>query len=581
MLVFKYIKKYWQRYLYGSFLLLCVNLLAAYIPQLIKKSVDHLKQIPEMQDSSLLASLDSELTHIVILILGMAAVMAVIRTVSRWVIFGLGRQVEYDLKKDIFNHLVTLQPSYFSRAGDLISIITNDVQSLRGMAGFAMLNILNTTIAFCLIIPLMYDLNAKLTLYFLTLIPFILLLVTIVSQSLKKHQELVQQKLAEISSFIEENLSAIAVIKSYGQEEAELNRFAKHNKGLLKHYLDLIKTRAFIGPSMKVIASVGFILLLYIGGKSVIDENFSLGDFAAYSMYIERLIWPVATLGWLVTVVYRAKVSGDRIEKVLSENPSIADDEGSLSKTSFENELKLPLLAASEIPVIKKGETVAVVGTIASGKTVFAKKLMHLIELQKGEIFIDDVDAKNIKLKDLRAIINIVPQENFLFSTTILDNILYASDLDLREADEARCLAEAKRLASLVRLDKEIDSFSKGYLTELGERGVTLSGGQRQRLSIARALAVNPEILVLDDALSSVDDKTSKKILKNIMDIRKGKTTIFITHKISIVSEMDKVFVFDGFKVVESGSHKDLVASGAKIYNTLLELMAKGDQADA
>lgn len=551
-----YLVKYKWGYLYGFALLIAINALAAYIPQLIKRGVENLEQLNSIKDISLIKDLD----FLILLILVLAIVMAIIRVASRRVIFGIGRSVEYDLKKSIFNHMVIMEPAFFTKqkTGDLISIITNDVQSLRALAGFAMLNIANTLIAFTIIIPLMYKLNSELTLMFLTIVPLILVFVTIISRRLKLYQELVLEKLGELSHFIEQNLSGIHIIKTYAQEDSEINRFSKVNDNLLFNYIKLVKYRSMVGPTMKVIASIGFILLLYIGGKAVISDGFSLGDFAAYSLYIERLIWPVATLGWLVTVIYRAIVSGNRIESILTQEPKIKDQASSIDKNTFENQINLAKLSCK----IQKGSTVGVVGTIGSGKSTIAKKIMHLIELEPNEITIDNTDLREIKLSSLRTLINLVLQENFLFSTTIKENIAYAKDL----SDE-----EIMELAKLTNIHDEIMNLPKQYDTVIGERGVTLSGGQRQRIAIARALAINPEILILDDALSSVDNDTASKIFHNIQEMRLGKTTIFITHKIHAIKEADQIIAMDKMKIVESGKHDELIKLESGIYKMLWE----------
>lgn len=559
--ILEYQQKHLKGYGIGLALLIAINIFGAYIPQLIKSSVDLLQLFANLNNTS---TVEKKIVFNVVLIITMAAAMAVMRTASRWIVFGIGRQVEFDLKKDIFDHLVSLQPGFFAKAkaGDLISIITNDVQSLRAISGFAVLNILNTLIAFSIIIPLMFKLNVKLTAYFLVLVPVILLLVTFVSKKIKSYQELVQEKLGDISHFIEQNLSGIHIIKAYAQEDAEVQRFAKYNNSLLHNYLKLVKMRSLIGPLMKAIASLGFILLLYIGGKAVINEHFSLGDFAAYSLYIERLIWPIGTLGWLVTIFYRAKVSMVRIENILDIKPSIADHSGSIEKKTFDSEINLKALGT----VIKKSSAVGIVGTIGSGKSTLAAKLMRLVELANGEILVDGIDINNIRLKSLRSLINLVPQNNFLFSTTVKENIAYAKDLSDEKIIE---------LAKLVRIHDEIMNFPEQYDTLIGERGITLSGGQRQRIAIARALAIDPEVLILDDALSSVDNDTAAVILNNIHKLRQDRTTIFITHKISIVKELDQIIVMDKLKIVEQGTHDELIRQSNSIYKSLWDLYMK------
>ncbi len=545
--MYKYLTKYYPGYIIGTLLLIVTNLLGAYVPQLIKSAVEILGQV------------NSNINQILIWIVVCTLVMAIVRAMSRQIIFGIGRQVEFDLKKEIFDHLITLQPSFFTekRTGDLISIITNDVQSLRALGGFAMLNVANTLISFVIILPLMFELHVQLTWAFLTLIPIVIFFVISLSSRIKAYQTTVQEMLGELSNFIEQNLSGIHIIKAYAQEESELKRFSAYNDKLKEAYMKLISVRSFIGPVMRVIASLGFVLLLYIGGKSVIDQSFTPGDLAAYSLYIQRLIWPVATLGWLITIIYRAQVSYLRISKILATPPSIKDRVGAIDKVHLERAIELKSLGVT----INKGSNVAVIGTIGSGKSILAHKLMHLKELADDEILIDGIDLKNIKLNSLRTMINLVLQEDFLFSTSIYENIAYAKDLNEDEVI---------KLAKLVNIHDEIMKLPHGYQSIVGERGVTLSGGQRQRIAIARALALNSEVLMLDDALSSLDNASSASILKNILAMRQGKTTIFITHKIPIVKDMDQIIVMDKFKVVESGTHAALMKEET-LYKELVE----------
>lgn len=522
----KYLTKYYKGYCIGTFFLLATNLLSAYLPHLIKIAVDKLTILYGLPSLEIQNALIKLLAVIILL----AIVMAIVRAISRQVIFGIGRQIEFDLKKEIFNHLISLQPSFFTekRTGDIISIITNDVQSLRALGGFAMLNVINTVIAFALILPLMFGINVILTWTFLGTIPVVIIFVISLSGKLKKYQARVQEELGEMSNFLEQNLSGIHIIKAYAQEEAELKRFKYYNDKLQDSYLKLIAVRSYIGPVMRVVASLGFVLLLYIGGHSIVDGSFTAGDFAAYSLYIQRLIWPVATLGWMITIVYRAQVSQKRISEILDTEPVIKDRANSIEKTSFDDCIELVKLHTK----IPRGINVAIIGAIGSGKTVLAHKLMHIRELEDGEIFIDGIDIKNIKLDSLRTLINLVPQDDFLFSTTIRENIAYAADL----SDD-----EVIKLAKMVHIHDEIVKFPNGYDSIVGERGITLSGGQRQRIAIARALAINPEILVLDDSLSSLDEESSKLVLKDILELRQGKTTIFITHNVQVAESMSMV----------------------------------------
>lgn len=526
-----------------------MNLIGAYIPLKVKEAIDLLQGVIE----------HIEVNKILILILVLSIIMGVFRVLSRQVIFSLGRLVEFDLKRNIFNHLMTQEMDYFSkkRIGDLISIISNDVQAIRALSGFAILSIFNAFIAFAVTLPPMFALDRNMTLAFLFLIPLAVGLVVLLSKKLKSLQDLVQQKLGDISDFLEQNLSGVTIIKSYAQEDNEIKRFSKENKEIERQYLRLIGVRCFIGPAMRMIASLGLIILLYFGGRAVINANFSLGDFAAYTLYIQRLIWPVASFGWLITVLYRSQVSQKRIDTVLGKAPVIKDREDAISKDSFEDKIELVKLGHE----INKSETIVVVGTIASGKSYLANQILRLLEVDEDQIKIDGACIKNIKLSSLRNFVNLVPQETFLFSTTIEENIAYAADLN---HDEVVALAKE------VFLDEEIRSFPSGYNTIVGEKGITLSGGQKQRVAIARALALNSDVLIFDDAFSNLDSVSTKKILNNIQRLRKGKTTIYITHKIQVSEFADRIFVMDNMKIVEQGSFEELKAKKG-LFSQLLE----------
>ncbi|MCE2928628.1 MAG: ABC transporter ATP-binding protein/permease [Candidatus Caenarcaniphilales bacterium] len=512
-----YMLKYKSQYLWGFFLLLIVNLLAAYIPDQIRKIIDH--GIIERK----------AVTDWVFLVSFLVLIMAIIRILSRQEIFGIGRQVEFDLKQKLFEHLVKLEPGFYlnRRSGELISIITNDIQSIRALAGFGMLNVANTLISFATILPLMFIAHVKLTWCFLSLIPVVIFFVVALSSNIKKFQDLVQIRLAEMSSFLEQNFSGIYIIKAFAQELFEFSRFDTYNQNLKADYLKLVTLRSFIGPVMRVIASLGFVLLLYFGGLGIENRTFSAGDFAAYSLYIQRLLWPIATLGWIITIIYRAQVSTRRIEEILSTKAQIIDRANAISKRTFDHEIFLGGNINKKIP---KATVFAITGKVASGKTTLVSKMVRLLEPSDGEILLDNTDVKNIKLEDLRRLIVLIPQDSFMFPLSVEDNIRYASNI----SDE-----QVRHLASLVLMDKEIDVMPEGYASIVGEGGITLSGGQRQRLAIARALALEPEILILDDSFANLDSNTASQILDEILLIRKNKTTILISQQTMISEKAD------------------------------------------
>lgn len=542
--MFEYLFRYRKHYFIGAFLLLIVNLLAAYIPQLIKNSIDSLATV----------NVNQQLLLIVLL----SILMAIARIFSRQVLFGAGRSMEFDLKKEIFAHLLSLDIGFFQkhRTGDLLSIITNDVQSMRALAGFAVLNVINTILAFGIVIPLMFQINGLITIVFTTAIPVILFFIFVLSKEIKRYQEIVQVKLGELSNFLEENLSAIHIIKAYAQEEPEIKRFEEYNQGLKNSYLKLIEFRSFMSPIMRVITSLGLLILISCGGRFIIDGTLSQGEFAAYLLYIYRLIWPISTLGWLITVIYRSQVSYKRIHDILSTQSQITNQPNAICKYSFDKEIQFQ---GHKIP---KGIKLAIVGAVASGKSIIAAKSLRLMEPAPGEVLIDGIDVGLIDLDSLRVLVGLVPQEAFLFPVSVAQNIAYGKDLDI---------ALIEKLADLVQIKEEINKLPNGFNSVVGERGVSLSGGQRQRIAIARALALDPEILFLDDSLSHLDSNTSDLILKSIYEYRKSKTTILITHKLSQVQDFDLIWVVNDSKILESGSHANLLAIPNSFYRRLWE----------
>lgn len=560
--LYSYLKPHSNQLWLGIFALFLANALGVYIPGVVRDSIDRLESSFNFE----------RLIKYVIFLIILASLMWIIRISSRIFIFGVGRQVEVDLKQTIFQHLLTLEPSYFSinTAGDLINRATSDVDNIRRLIGFAILSLINTIFAYGFTLPTMLMINVNLSLLAISIYPLIFIIVQLLSGPLKDQQTNIQLKLSEISDLIQEDISGISLIKIYGQENNENEAFKHKNKQLLNANLALAKTRNLLFPLIQGIASISVLILLWFGTNYIEQEIITIGDFIALIIYTERLLFPTALLGFVITTYQRGEISIDRIEAILKSESKIKDDSESIPLAL--DKIKGTITAhnlnysypSSEDQILKglnftinPGETVAIVGSIASGKSTLAKAILHLLDINKKQLFLDNLDITKIKLEDLRKAISYVPQESFLFSTTIKNNIRYGDPL---KEDY-----EVESAAKQAQIHPEITNFIQQYETIVGERGITLSGGQRQRTSLARALIMDAPILILDDALSSVDNKTATQILANLKT-QKNKTVIFITHQLSAVKNADQILVMDKGSIIESGTHEQLLKNQRLYY---------------
>jgi ATP-binding cassette subfamily B protein len=552
----QYLRPHWERSILGVFALLIVNFVGVRIPLLIRDGIDELQVTFSF----------SRITYYAGIVLILASLMWVIRMVSRILIFGVGRKVEFDLKQRIFEHLLGMEPGYFATntIGELISRATSDVDNIRRLLGFAVLSLANTLFAYAFTIPVMLSLSVRLTVVALVVYPVMLILVRLFSDRLRNQQLRVQQSTSRLSELIQEDLSGISLIKIYAQEENERRAFAELNDDLLNANLTLSRTRNTLFPLLGGLASISLLLILATGAGAIADGSLSVGDFVALVLYVERLVFPTALLGFTITAYQRGEVSIDRVEAILNSQPKIVDAETvhPLAQDSIQGKLEARDLVFeypdSRVPAldgvsftIQPGETVAIVGPIGSGKSTLANALPRLLDIAPGQIFLDDRDITDIPLADLRKAIAYVPQESFLFSTTINNNIRYGEPL----AE----LPEVKYAAKLAQIAPEIDNFPKQYETIVGERGITLSGGQRQRSALARALMIEAPVVVLDDALSSVDNQTATDILHNLKTGTQNQTVIFISHQMGVAALSDRIMVMDQGRIVQIGTHEELV----------------------
>lgn len=562
-----YLGPHWRQAAIGVGSLFLVNLLGVWIPLLIRDGIDELQVTFSY----------NRVVYYAVMVLVLASVMWGIRMVSRITLFGVGRQVEFDLKQRIFEHLLQMEPAYFSRntAGELISRATSDVDNIRRLLGFAILSLANTVFAYILTIPVMLSISVRLTLISLVVYPLMLVLVQSFSVRLRREQLDVQERISRLSDLIQEDMSGIALIKIYAQEDNERQAFQRLNHELLSANLTLARTRNTLFPLLGGLASISLLVILATGAGSIAQGIITVGDFVALLLYVERLVFPTALLGFTITAYQRGEVSIDRVEAILEAEPKVQDYPPlePLSITEVEGRLEAQNLSytypGSDTPALDRvsfsiapGERISIVGPIGSGKSTLANALPRLLELEPGQLKLDRRDVLEVPLQDLRQAIAYVPQDSFLFSTSIQNNIRYG--VPLTE------FGEVQYAAKQAQMDAEIQNFPQQYDTIVGERGITLSGGQRQRTALARALVVDAPILVLDDALSSVDNRTATAILNALSEGTRQKTVLFISHQMSAAATADRIFVMDQGRIVQMGTHSELLATGG-LYRQLWE----------
>ncbi len=565
-----YLRPHRQAALVGVLAIFVVNGLGVSIPFLISRGVNQLQVTFSYRQVAAYAGW----------VLLLATLMFFTRMVSRVLLFGVGRQVEFDLKQRIFSHLLNMEPAYFAQntIGDLINRATSDVDNIRRLLGFAILSLANTIFAYALTLPAMMRINVKLTLLALSVYPVMLVIVNLFSNKLRDQQIALQEQLSDISELIQEDMSGMALIKIYGQEENERRAFRQLNQRLLTANLRLAQTRTILFPTLQALAYSSGLLVLAFGAGSIEKGELSVGDFIALLIYVQNLAFPTALLGFTITAYQRGEVSIDRVEAILSVEPEIRDapDAIALPLTQLQGRLTAknlvhvyaaadstakPVFALDHVNfTIAAGETVAIVGPIGSGKSTLANTFPRLLNIAPGQLFVDDFDVTQVRLQDLRGAIAYVPQESFLFSTSIQNNIRYG----LPQTESL----EVEQAAKSAQIHDEILNFPQQYETIVGERGITLSGGQRQRTALARALLVDAPILILDDALSSVDNQTATRIINNLSAGTSRKTVIFISHQLSAAAMADRIFVMEQGKIVQAGTHYELFNQPG-LYQTL------------
>jgi ATP-binding cassette subfamily B protein len=575
----KHFARYKWAVLAGIICLLFVDAMQLIIPRIIKRAVDDLTYSPDA---------GADLLRYGLTIVGLAAFIAVFRFFWRFFIIGTSRHIEEDIRNDLYGHLQRLSASYFAanKTGDLMAHAINDLNAVRMACGFGVVAMTDAIVLGIAAIGFMLALNVRLTLLALVPMPIIALFTLRAGKMLHSRFEKVQETFSKLTERVRESVSGVRVVKAYSQEEHELDSLSEIGREYVRDNIRLIRVWGAFFPFIMMLSSASVVIIIYFGGRQVMMGGITTGDLVAFTSYLGILTWPMIAMGWVVNMLQRGAASMGRINRILEVEPEIADREDAVELSdprgevefrgvtfSYEEGLEPALTDISF--VVPQGQTLGVVGRTGSGKSTVCNLLLRIYEATEGEVLVDGRDVTVLTLASLRGSIGYVPQDTFLFSDTIRENIRFGAS----DAEDERVI-EAARVAGIL---DEIESFPDGLDTMVGERGVTLSGGQKQRVAIARALLHAPAIVVLDDALSSVDTATEERIQQELSGALENRTSIIVSHRISSIKHADEIIVLDEGRIVERGTHGELVEEGglyANIYERQL-LEAAMDDSDS
>ncbi len=549
-----YLWKYRRGMALGMGALLVNDLMKAALPLALRSGVDSLMK-------GFRLSLVFEFAALVVLL---SLVKGVFQYWMRVILIGLSRDIEFDLRNDLFSHIVTLSQDFYAkyRTGDIMARATNDLNAVRMMLGPGIMYFTETFFTAVFLIAVMWRVDWRLTLFCLIPAPLVSAAVILFGRRIHDRFETIQRMFSDISSRVQENLSGVRVIRAYAQEQPEIRKFELLNQDYVAQNIGLARLSALFMPLLQALIGMGFLIVLLGGGYQLLAHRISLGGFVLFNTYMGMLIWPMIALGWVVNLMQRGTASWGRIMQLMHEKPSIqrrgfGENQEVSGELRFEGvEMKYPAgYALKDITLeIPAGAVVAIVGHTGSGKSTLVSLIPRLMDPTRGAVFLDGIDLRDFDPEWLRRQIGFVPQETFLFSATLAENIAWGVD-NASEHDIARA-------ADLAGLAPDIASFPQAYGTIIGERGITLSGGQKQRVAIARAILRDPKILILDDALASVDTLTEERILQGLEDVMRGRTTILISHRVSTVQNASRIFVIEHGVLAEQGTHAELIQSG-------------------
>jgi ATP-binding cassette, subfamily B, multidrug efflux pump len=551
----KYLWRYRWGMVLGGFCLVLKDLAQAAQPLMIRGAVDAFQA----------ANSGAAFVRFAAYLVGLALLKGVFQYWMRVTIIGISRDIEYDLRNDLFGHLISLAPDYYARTrtGDIMARATNDLNAVRMMLGPGLMYWFETSLTFALATAIMVRVDWRLAIFAVLPAPAVSFAVIFFGRRIHDRFEKLQAMFSDISSRVQENLSGVRMIRAFAQEKAELRRFEELNRRYIAQNIKLVRIQGVFEPLLEALIGMTFLVVLWVGGHQVLLGRISVGSFVMFNTYMGMLVWPMIALGWVVNLMQRGRASLDRINQILHERPAIAAPVSSTRLGEVRGEIEFrgvtvdygSGLALGGVNLhIAAGTTIAVVGHTGSGKSTLVGLVPRLMDPSAGAVLVDGVDLRQTDPAELRRHIGFVPQETFLFSATIAENIAFGV--------EAATPGQIRRAAELAGLAGDIDGFPKGYETMVGERGITLSGGQKQRTAIARAILRDPRILILDDALSSVDTMTEERILTHLAGVMRGRTVILISHRVSTVRQADRIVVLERGRIVEQGAHAELVEAG-------------------
>ena len=551
-----YLKRYRWGYIAGTACVLLTNGIWILFPLVLGKAADDLHQGVTRHKLFLYAAL----------LIAIALTKGIFQFLTRWIVIGVSRDIEFDLRNDLFQRLETLSYSYYQRhrTGDIMARATNDLNAVRNLLGPAIMYTANTVVLMAGALAFMISISPRLTLYTFLPLPAASILIQYFGRRIHERFERIQAMFSDISARAQENFSGARLIRAYVQEEAEIRMFEAENQEYIRRSLKLVRLMGMLWPTLELIMGCAVVLVLWLGGREVLSGRIRVGQFVSFSTYMMQLTWPIIALGYVINLFQRGTASLIRINEIMQQQPEINDEPGAQSSKSepeIAGEIEFRNLNFSyegkqvlhDVNLrIPAGSSLAIVGPTGSGKTTLVSLIPRIYDADPGIVLIDDRPIREYTLASLRKNIGFVPQETFLFSDRIRENI--ALGIDSATDAQIRNAAEAANIGA------DIEAFPEGYDTMVGERGITLSGGQKQRTAIARALIRNPKILILDDALSSVDTHTEDKILNHLRNVMRGRTTIFISHRVSTVRNADRIAVLHSGRIVELGIHDQLLA---------------------